>query len=722
MSASSAPGRPAWSLLLGVGLVAASQLVAEIAWLRILSVTHAHVFAFAAVTSALLGGGIGAALAARGARHASWAALAIGPSYLVAHASVVVSGADPFGAFGAMAWARLALAQIALLLPFTLAGWVITDALKRHGPSAPRLYAADLFGAALGALLGLGLLDRFGPGTLASAGVLAGVGAGLLTARWRLAVPLVAALGLAGQSVPAPVADSKRTVTGEPFEAVLSDPARVRSTAWSSNARVDHVRFAPGVERAVIDGGVAAARIPTPRTRPEPSDVTLPYELRPDAEVLVIGSGAGWELWEAHRFGARSVLGVEVLADVAALTPAFVLAPPGVKQQVEDARGLVERAESKWDVIIMVHTITNAAAATGALALSEDHLLTVEAFRALHEHLTPDGLLLLTRPERQLKQILTLLEAAWSDPLGPRALAWRAREGGFYGAVLVGARPFSAEEIARVEDRVQARGLDLVHVPGRGPVPTDAFPAPTDDRPFFHRGGDGEARAGARLDLENLPLAERALTALLLEALLIGLVALALVAPRTGGRGGRMRRTLAFAASGLGFMLAEIALLHRLGLLVGHPTASAAISFGGLLAGAGLGSLAARGGRFVHRAGLAALACVGVAGFASPILRAALELGLVGRITVAGALSTGLGLALGGVLPAGLASSTAPEETARGFAANVLASVAGTGIALLLAPRVGLSLVAALAALAYGVAALGWVAPDRFALSERPPE
>ena len=52
-----------------------------------------------------------------------------------------------------------------------------------------------------------------------------------------------------------------------------------------------------------------------------------------------------------------------------------------------------------------MHTISNAAIASGALALAENYVLTREAFADYLDRLTPDGVLYFTRPETQIARL-----------------------------------------------------------------------------------------------------------------------------------------------------------------------------------------------------------------------------------------------------------------------------------------------------------------------------
>lgn len=61
---------------------------------------------------------------------------------------------------------------------------------------------------------------------------------------------------------------------------------------------------------------------------------------------------------------------------------------PQVQLVTDEGRNYVRSSKEKYDAIISVHTISNAAIASGALSLSENYVLTKEAFEDYYDHLT----------------------------------------------------------------------------------------------------------------------------------------------------------------------------------------------------------------------------------------------------------------------------------------------------------------------------------------------
>lgn len=750
---------------LGIGLIAGATLLAELVLTRVLSAGLFHHLAFVVLSTAMLGTGVAGVVVSLGrastGRGPARAALGFALSLPACYAIAQLLAPEPLkvAAEPTEQLLRMGATYALLATPFFFAGLTVAGLLSRHCEHATSLYAADLAGAAGGSLLALAALPVLGGQDALLLASALGAGAAWALGQEERAVSRLAALALAAFGLssaaraaaegpawlPLHVSESKTTRGGEPFAQVLSDPRRTLSTRWTNGARVDHVRFSPRLERLVIDGGVAAVRVPLAGGHAQASDATLPYELRPGARVLIIGAGAGWEIREALGFGAARIDAVELDPAVAASIPADLAEDPKVRIFVDEGRSFAERAEGPYDVVIMVHTISNAASAAGAMHLAEDHLLTAPAFETLAGQLSQDGLLFVTRPEAQLPRLVSTLAAATEGdgPLAPRLALWAERSAGtsFYGAALMSRQPLSPEDLRQVQARLrERRGLRTIADP-RG-APTDPLfaallespprvadaasmsglvlePA-TDDRPFFHqrrRLSDLSARdlgvaltqsARARMALEDQPLAELSSVLVLAETLLVAALALAVPIVRRRQRGrpaAALRPLVYFAALGLGFMLFEVSLIQRLRLLLGPPTLAFAVVFTALLLGAGLGSF--WGPRWTHptRApAAAALALIVLTALLSVVPSALLGAPAAARIAFSAGGAFATGLALGAPFPLGL-SRLRPEVVPWAFAVNAFASVAATVIALLVAAELGFTAVAALAVACYGLAA-----------------
>ena len=727
---------------LGLGLIAAATLTAEVALTRLLSAGLFHHFAFVVVSTAMFGTAAGGlAVVLSGSRtlerldaNAAWACLgfAVGlPALFALSQSIPL---EPLALASApLQWFWLGLVFVLLALPFALAGHVVASILDGHANRAPALYASDLAGASAGCFVALGIL-AFGPSGLYAAAALA-VGAAVAFGAPAPAVAISGAAVLTGAlfaPLPLHISDSK-LAGGERFSDILSNPQRTLRTVWSPLGRVDVVNFGAGGRRVVIDAGVAAVRVPPLRQKTVASDVTLPYELHPDARVLVIGAGAGWEVIEALRHGAAHVDAVEINPAIAREAPKAIRIHSKVTWHVTDGRSFLHRAGEAYDAILLLHTISNAATAAGALRMAEDYLLTVEALEAMVARLADGGILLMTRPEAQIPPLVWNLRTAGVAETAIWSWAEPPERGGFYAAVMVKPSGWTDGEHDRIRDRLDRRRLLALADPKRPDAPygptaerlrTLSRTPPrvaTDDRPYFHQHrpwSNFDARAlvhqadRARLALEDQPFAEASVLVLLVETTVVAAVVLLLplALDRRRRRMDTARLAVHFAGLGVGFMLIEVSLVQRLGLLLGSPTLAFAVVFAGLLAGTAAGSALSDRWRWPRHAPAAAMFVAIAAAFLLPsVVTAALSWGETVRAGLALSVVAATGVILG--LPFPLALRAVGGSDARGawgLAVNGVASVAGTSLALLVGAQLGLTACLVLAAVAY---ASSWAVP-----------
>ena len=138
----------------------------------------------------------------------------------------------------------------------------------------------------------------------------------------------------------------------------------------------------------------------------------LAYIGKERPKVLILGSGAGREVLEALYFGASSITAVEmnpIITDIVAHRMRESLGglfqQPGVRLVTEEARSFVRRSEETYDAIISVQTNSNTALASGALGLAEGYMFTREALEDYLDHLSADGVLLITRSPNEVARL-----------------------------------------------------------------------------------------------------------------------------------------------------------------------------------------------------------------------------------------------------------------------------------------------------------------------------
>ena len=396
-------------------------------------------------------------------------------------------------------------------------------------------------------------------------------------------------------------------------------------------------------------------------------DVTnLAYYARHSGRAAVIGVGSGRDMLSAHLFGFRDITGVELnpifidlLTDPAKLRAYAGIADlPGVRFVVDDGRSWFARTQEKFDLIEMSMVDTWAATGAGAFSLSENGLYTVEGWKAFLSALTPNGLFTVSRwhsPRStvELGRVVSLAVAALME-LGverPSDHIFVAGIGNLATAI-VSRAPFARSDLQILQDAADKLRFTVLASPDRpatDPVILDMLTAqnlqdlnaraarhfldvspPTDARPFFFNQlrfthpsdilfALREWREGKTLDSGsgwsgNLIAVGTLFLVILLSAMVV--VYVVVLPTRSAVR--QVDRQLALIGSGyflligLGFMFAEIGLIQRISVFLGHPVYALSIGLFSIILSTGLGSLLSerltptRTGHFVFWLGLLA--------------------------------------------------------------------------------------------------------------------
>ena len=506
--------------LAGIGCISAALLMIELALTRIFSVTMYYHFAFLAISIALFGlsaSGVYVYVARKRLDARATAGLLSVHSLLFAAVTVVSLAALVRIRVG-LNYSHANLAKMIGIyalaaLPFFTGGSVVSIAISRFSKRVNVVYGADLIGAAMGCLLLLPLLNRFGaPGVVLLAALLGSAAALLFAPAGAMANTAVAAaiaVGLPGAAqlmgtAPFDVRDTKGHVDD-----------RVLFSKWNSFSRVavydrshgdwslstTYTGALPETRFMDID---SAASTPILRFDGDLSKVGyLRYELTGLAyhlmgsdpmtknvmgsdpsqrtgtvrrfTALVIGPGGGRDLLTALVFGADRVEGVEVNPIIArdVMLGQFkdfsgsVYANPRVSVAVDDGRSYVRRSTERYDVIQASLVDTWAATAAGAYTLTENTLYTKEAFDDYLDHLTDGGILTITRWVFDGLRLVSLAQAAcasrgWS--LADRlAVVQQDRVATF----LLKKTPFTPDEVTRLRDTAKALDFTILYAPGQ---------------------------------------------------------------------------------------------------------------------------------------------------------------------------------------------------------------------------------------------------------------
>ena len=777
----------------GVFLLCAATLLLELSLTRVLSVTLWYHFGFLVISTALLGFGASGVTLALWRRLRETAPLdqSLSAMSLLFGVSTVASfwllQKIPFDPFSLLSDPKQLLLMplyfLTVVVPFFFAGLALGLLFTRGTDKINRLYAFDLLGAGLGCgAIALVLPTFGGAGSVVIAAVVGACAS--VVFGWREARPVALGAGAAAVAglMLALVAETALplTITANKFH----PPIKPTYSAWNIFTRIQMYDRPKGKHTKapevgfVIDAGTAYTGIQLLKpdfrtfaatlTDPMDFDSQVAYLGKVKPRVLIIGSGAGSQVLDAVQYGAGDITAIEINPIINdAITHRFkdrwggLFDQPNVHLFTAEARSFVRRSPDTYDAIVSEHTISNSAIASGALALTENYVLTKEAFEDYYAHLSADGVIFFTRPQDQIPRLLAtgraVLEAHGAKDPGAHLYAFGGRPGKdaattrqnrFSAGMLLKKTPFTANEIYRMDaflgvakpdgdvaalytplDRerdplfqriLTARDLKAVY------DQNDVILAPaTDNQPFFNAHvrwssiGLKTVLDVFRQDkmgrdaLEDRPVAEVTLIVLLIQTVLIAgalIVSPLLLFKREDLQApGRGRMLAYFASLGLGFIFIEVVFLQHFILFLGQPIYTFAVVLAGLLVFTGLGSIlsermGAQPRERLNRIIPALLVLLAVTAALTPVLfRAELGLPLPARIVLSLAVIAPLGVLLGMPFPTGMSivSEEAPGLTPWAWGINGFFTVIGTILALILAMILGFSAVLALAGACY---------------------
>jgi hypothetical protein len=741
--------RPHLRILAALGLVTGCTLAFQVIFTRLVATVLAYHFSFLAISLALLGTGAGALLLylwpqwfERGDLEAAlsrWATiyaalLVLIPFPLVridlSQGSSAIDGGFVFG---------LVVVCVLATLPSFAAGVVVALAIRGYTQWIGPVYAWDLMGAGVGALVVVPVL-WLGPAPvlLVALGGVAAIAAIMFGLRHRGA-STAAGIVIAAALVVVILSSMTSILYLAPRYGLQEDRAVEVADRWTPLARVLGYEF-PGNDEFA---GLFYDRVYAPVKIVQPGEVPdwralgtgpqgIAYKLTGPGRALVVGGGGGRDIWNALSEGQERVDVIElnegirqvVDIDLAELS-GRPYSHPRVHTTIGDGRSVLSQSDAKYDVIHLGFTDTLSASAAQGYALSENSLYTLEAFDEYFDHLGPDGILDVSRLRKLVGKealratVLTLaaLERQGIEHPERNVVVVRGTDilDEQYGTILARLRPWTPAELAEIRELADERGDGIAYAPG-GPyfaewaslAKADNYRdfcegydlnvcPPTDNKPFFFNmqrlSQIGQEQRGFIYSTD--PSTILMVTLGILVALsLIGFVLPLVVhrmrkdadpAPSVGA-------LTYFAALGLGFLLFEIVLIQRFVLFLGFPTYALSVVLFSLLVFSGIGSMLSSR-LTADRRTLAtvlgtAVALIVIGSWALPEINDLITLPFAARVAIAILALAPAGLVLGICMPLGLRRFQALFPTGVAYAwgvnglASVLASVLGIAIAI----------------------------------------
>lgn len=784
-------------LCAGVFAIAFATLVFEVSLIRLFSFTIWHHFAYLVISVALLGTGAAGSYLTRYPSLArndirtrlSWLALAASVSATAFVVLAAVIPFDPLRAADPSQWMWLTLYYVLAFVPFFLAGLCLALVFSAAPLHMGRLYFWDLLGAGIGSLVPLSLISILGVPGLLSLGAIGFAVAAVLLDGDRRALTSPVRMAIAAAVLLAVVAPASFPPVPSPAKALhfyqKSPDAKVLSSQWHPIARVDAVEYPlaselranpdsqttwwygkelPADRRIVYDGDASPSIIRFDGNIDSLSPIDklvqqTPYTIaKPNPSVLIIGLGGGFDALVAIRNRARRIVGVdihplaiELVRDDFADYAGRIYQRPEVEVHAAEGRAFVSRTRETFDLLQMTSVDSLTARQLGAYLLAENYLFTVEAIHDFLDAVGEDGIFSIIDNSgadaiREAGLIVTALaERGIDDPENHMIVTSRGHRQLGLVNTLVRMKPFTDEEVAKVQAFASGVGNPVLQVPGPGipdePIsqfvrfspeerrdfwenhPLSLFPT-RDDSPFFHNFHRWRAvlkGPGGHLMQRESRYGQFVLLAILVQTIVFSAVFILAPLRRLREPSSTMRARLStllyFTGLGAGFMMLEISFVQRSVLFLGSPAYAISTVLAGLLVSAGVGSYTIERSNsddvaLLRQSTIVLVLLVVLYSFGLPsVFRTFLYAPTPARFAIGLLLTAPIGLVLGRFLPIGIRilGRKAPELVPWAWGINASASVVTTILAVIVAMRFGFLVVGLVSLVFYvcGAIALG---------------
>lgn len=532
-----------------------------------------------------------------------------------------------------------------LFVPFFLAGIFYSLVFRLYAQMSFRVYAADLTGAALGAIAAMGALDVLGGSNsvlllmvivfCCSVSFMHGRLNKKILIPLYIILPLLITLLLYNTSTgifkPIPIGNFPE----KDFHYVYTDPAikhQVIDSRWSIYGRADLVQYSHQdlVRQMFIDGaaGTQMFRFDGDKSNPSPilSNILIQYstaipflflEKSEKNSMLVIGPGGGKEVLTGLLSGVDEIIGVEINPDFVQIVKdnqdfdgGIYTEFPNINILVKEGRHFMKQTDRTFDLIVMALPSTEQLQNIGPYAMSENYLLTVEAIQDYLAKLTSEGRLVLTLHNSfELMRLIISTMCAF-ERMGVTSQEainhFMIIEQKFAPTIVIKKSPFSKEEIDRYSFAINSLPEELPAVTYL-PVPWNHKRISSEvnrlltaiaDKNMTWEDYISQSRFNITPCFDDSPFfykIEKGIPAdirnLLISVLIINILVIVIPfilikqKPST-----LILPVLYFVCLGIGFMIIEISLFQKLVLYLGSPTISLAILLSSLLVSMGIGS------------------------------------------------------------------------------------------------------------------------------------
>ncbi|TCT15566.1 spermine/spermidine synthase [Natranaerovirga pectinivora] len=610
-----------WRLFISVALISMTMLMFEIILSRLFSTILSYHYVFLVVSMAVLGLGLGSVIEYND-QTIDNDDRKISNNIL----GLVISKFMVFGLIYFMPYISHIVYIVLSIIPFIFLGKLMAFIFTRYSQHIRKIYFADMVGGGLAAILSILFLNQF---KFVRTSLIIFIINTIILLIWSVDKKInYISLGTI-MLLSVSMFSNITAFIENNFIGYMTSPTtslqRVRSrggnpeiiyTNWDGFARTDVIRLNDTDDSwriVTINGGANAGMV---RWDGQPEEIIgitdevdfLPYIIRENEDVAIIGAGGGKDVLQAVLGGAFNIDAIEI--NPSAIEAVKDMSDyngnlynlPQVNFIEGDGRSVIQKSGKKYDVVFLSLVMTNTTESIG-LSMAESYIYTEEAIATYIEHLKEDGqLVFVTHSENELIKVSNTVYRVLQEKgipvedIGDHFIVATevANHGNgvtvSYPMAMIKNSKYTQEEIAIAEQFISKHGYGMIHLPGiyeesmygdlsQGLVdidsiiktyPSNIAPA-TDNQPFFYNFSKG-------------------ITPNFIYMILIIVIALLMIFKNVVIANRATNPSILFGMLGLGFMIIEIGFIQKLTLFLEHPTRAFVITLSSLLVSAGIGS------------------------------------------------------------------------------------------------------------------------------------
>jgi len=414
------------SVLIGIFLISLTGLMFEILLTRIFSTLLWYHFTFIAISSALLGWGMGAYILTflKMKYDLLFSSSVLFSLSIILFLFIVTKfPADFF---------TLPYFFIISIIPFLFGGMNLSLAFHFYAKFSGKIYFSDLIGASIGALSVPLLLIFIKPESLVFLVSLFPLLSSLFFSGFRnkkailIYVLILFVIALFFLNFSTNFISLGPSPTKALYQHLDQDKnLHIVKTKWNSFSRVDLVEgYQYFLGNIYIDTFAWTYIIPWNENGMDFAKDWfryIPFHVKPESKVLIIGSGGGTDVALALVSGSKDITAVEINPTIIEYVKGYggkagnIYDNKYVRVVNDEGRNYVSRSDEKFDVIELGFVDSSSAIVSGGLVISENYLYTVEAFKDYFAHLNDDGILAFVRYEIDIPRLLTISKTALEE-------------------------------------------------------------------------------------------------------------------------------------------------------------------------------------------------------------------------------------------------------------------------------------------------------------------